>query len=283
MDGVYYENTQRVIHDEVGELQPLKGEHVIEIYGKKLLFLDALHSKQQVTIDNPTHQSDDTSRLLETMYSGVSALGMHDAKLGIFGSRHLGLDTKTSDIDLAIEAQNEQRSELYWHMNKTLTKLGYVAIANIHELQSNYARRYADRFDMPLAVGQYTANKRMRWMAPDGVSTSLQITNSNYDHGSASKVVGMGFESDVINEPVHIENLTITGTPEPYNFPRLWTAYSEREGDFSILSFDWTHQGMGDCIGENYTLRASSHADTAGGKVIVLSSNTDYIIPRDLA
>ena len=281
----------RVIHDEVHSTSALKSrEKVISIAGKELLFLAVADTKREDVVFSP--------QLSENMYISAEAKRLGDRlvkeldrmklskKLGILGSHQTGVNGTESDLDLIMWVPRLQRDEVVIELHEIFSRLGYSNPNNTNRL-SEYSARIANLGGLSVSAGAYLASQRLRWISPQGVSTSLQCLHEDYGHGSTKEIVDTllseGYESiNATQEKV----VDVLFSSDPYNFPRRWDLDVAGESSLAI-GFDWAHQGMGVPVNnvngsEKFVVRAQHIRARNGKDLYVLSEKGHSILPLSI-
>lgn len=281
-----YTNHDRVINDSVDDYTALRqNERIVRIYGKQLLFLVShqvnMLEEFSTNIERNPHMSMEATLLLKEVVASLSDVG-GDIDIGIYGSHQMGLNRYDSDLDVIAWARKENRKEEVDAICEFLRGEGYTPISEFDDAMKKYAKRYAKRTGLSEDVGALLASQRMRWISPEGVSTSLQCMHSDYDHEWAATVVNAGADGDyeILPESLY-SGVEVAGGSESYNFPRLWNVFVDgKEAD--AFSFDWAHQNMGTDANEKYTMRARKIINKLGKTVYFLSGPSDYLLPTSI-
>lgn len=272
-----------VIHEHAEQKTLIDEELLVDIYGKPLLFLD---SKSIVDNFSPVNLDDrrvspQAEKVVTEAKNILHRLGLSfDYKLGIFGSHRVGLGGVDSDIDLIAWVQPEFRSVFLDEVKHHWKMVGYTS-SNELDRNDEDALRYAKRFGVSILAGYYLADKRTRFVTPEGVSISLQVlcleTESEVVRGILS-----GIESEWDHEDF-VGNVEILDSSMSFNFPRVWQV-SRAGVIIPVISFSWMHQGMGcddGIYGDGYQLRASLiHGEI--GDFFYLRDAGHYILPSKL-
>lgn len=272
-----------VVHERAEEKVLVDEELLVDIYGKPLLFID---SKSIAAEFNPANIDDDRvspqarKLITETRDLLLRAGFAFDYQLGVFGSHRVGLNGVDSDMDLIAWVSPEFRRAFLDEITHQWEAKGYKTSSELVRNDED-ALRYAKRFGVSISAGYYLAEKRTRFMTPEGVSVSLQVlcpeVESETVRGILSGIEGEWEQEDFLG------NIEIIDSNMSFNFPKIWQV-SNGGLMMPVISFSWMHQGMGcdgGIYGSKYQLKASL-VHSEGGDFFYLRDTGHYILPSKL-
>ena len=169
-----------------------------------------------------------------------------------------------------------------------MKKNGFID-ANITDRFEEYAVRISRLMRVQLHVGAYLASQRLRWVSPEGVSTSMQLIHCDYDHTHAASIIDGSFSGKYSYRERIDAQVELLDDSEPFNYPRIW--HANLNGDKSmVISFNMVHQGMGsngiqaDDNGGPWRVVGQEFVDTSNDeRVILLRDDGDFILPKSIA
>lgn len=272
-----------LIHERAGGSAFLfpNEEMLIDVYRQKLLYLVPLN--EIVWLDArqiDERVSPQAKKLLgetEEMFDRHHFSIPH--QLGVFGSHRVGLNKIDSDLDVITWVCLDDRDYFVKTIINFWREMDYRTAEEAGK-SDEVAFRYARRFGLPDRVGYYLANKRLRFLTPEGISVSLQCLTNIDEHRVIARFLE-GIRDPWNEEEVNLE-CRVTMGEAAYNFPKTWRV--EVKGQpFSVISFSWMHQGMGDDFRdyENYVLKAAKITNNKG-TFFYLRDNSHYLIPKGL-
>lgn len=279
-----YTNHDRIISDSVDdEAQLRRNEHILSVYGKRSFCLNINESNvcREFSTDS-THNSQLSKE--STQLVGRLRETMNDSEIlsdiGVYGSHQMGINKDESDLDLVAWSSRETRQDTVTHIGHALEKMGYIPVHDRPELLTKYALRYAKRMGLSIEGGYALAAERLRWISPEGVSTSLQCLHSDYDHSWAGEVFNGGLGDIETSEDVRMNSVRVFEKAEPYNFPRLWKISVDDSEIADAISLDWAHQGMGADEADVYCMQARKVTTSLGRTAYILTAQSDFILPE---
>ncbi|GIW59213.1 MAG: hypothetical protein KatS3mg087_0279 [Patescibacteria group bacterium] len=274
----------KLIHEDAKQDSAIEeGELLVDVYGKPLLFLQnngglmwySSHYEENSAVSSASRKLADTIKE-GLLHSGFS----NEYRLGVYGSHQPSLNGVDSDLDLIAWVKWDIKDEFTARVAAILQQGGYRSSKETGK-DAEYAARYSKRLNIPVLAGWYLAHKRMRWMSQNGVSTSLQCLNAEYDHTAAKQFL-KGVNELWEGEEVSYE-CNVLAASSSYNFPKVWKV--EADGRiFDVISFSWTHQGMGDDngrFGSRYIFQGSKVTNNYG-EFLYLRGEDHYLLPKDL-
>lgn len=272
-----------VVHERAEGKTLVDEELLIDIYGKPLLFIS---DKSIVAEFNPANTDDErvspqARKLITETKNLLLKAGLDfEYQLGVFGSHRVGLSGVDSDMDLIAWVRPEFRNAFLNEVCHQWAARGYQT-SNELERNDEDALRYAKRFGIPISAGYYLAEKRTRFITPEGVSISLQVLCPEIESEVARGIVS-DIESEWDQEDF-VGDVEIVDPNLAFNFPKVWQV-STRGVVVPVISFSWMHQGMGcdsGIYGNRYLMRASLiHSDA--GDFFYLRDAGHYILPSKL-
>ncbi len=282
----------KLIHDTVCEEDALIGDEMrLEVLGKTLLFYaqtpkDDLETHSSL-FERNISLSDVAKKTLEGLATILNSFGA-DVQLGLHGSHQVGLNGADSDMDLVAWSGREQRAEVLESIRMAMKENGFID-ANITDKFEEYAVRISRLMGVQLHVGAYLASQRLRWVSPEGVSTSLQLIHGDYDHTPAASIIDGSFSGKYSYKERVDAQVELLDDSEPFNYPRIW--HANLDGDKSmVISFNMVHQGMGsngilaDDNGGPWRVVGQEFVDNSNDeRVILLRDDGDFILPESVA
>lgn len=274
----------RLIHEDVSRNSFVEiGELLIDVYNKPLLFLQ--DNQEYVWYSTYYESNTAISSASKRLANGIKEKLLKadfagDYNLGVYGSHQAGLNSVDSDLDLIAWVKPTQKTDFLDLVNETFISSGYVTTKETGK-DAEYAVHYSRKFNIPVLAGRYLANKRMRWISPEGVSTSLQCLNIDHNDTPIRDFLS-GMHQDWKIEEV-VSECQVLSAADCYNFPKTWDLVM---GDkhLNAISFSWAHQGMGDdnhVFGDTYLFRGTK-VTVNHGDFLFMQNNDHYLIPIDL-
>lgn len=280
----------KLINDSVQDSDEIRYlERRLAVLGKTLLFLE-LESEDQVELVVPSKYHDNplasaaSKRILEIVENAAGSNS--ELQFGIHGSHAVGLNGVDSDMDLIAWTDEETRQKSLKQIDAILSKIGFQD-ANQTPIFEHYVMRLKNLTKFSRTACEFLASQRNRWISPDGVSTSLQLLDSRYDHSLAKSIIEKSlsgeaeFQERVTTIPVEIESA------HSFNYPRIWKAFVG-DSECYIISFNMVHQGMGAPTLKNGE-RSGAQVMTAarfgledGTAVYILQEDSDFILPEKI-
>ncbi|MCX6727861.1 MAG: hypothetical protein NTX11_03560 [Candidatus Saccharibacteria bacterium] len=282
----------KLIHDTVCEEDALIGDEVrLEVLGKTLLFYAHTSSDDLLahssSFEENTRLSEVAKKTIEGLANKLDSINT-DLQLGLHGSHQVGLSGADSDMDLVAWSGREQRAEVLESIRWAMKENGFVD-ANTTNRFEEYAVRISRLMGVQLHVGAYLASQRLRWVSPEGASTSLQLVHSDYDHVPAAFIIDNSFSGKYSCRERVDTQVELLDDSEPFNYPRIWHANLDGEKS-TVISFNMVHQGMGtngvqaDDNGGLWRVVGQEFVDNKNDeRVILLRDDGDFILPKSLA
>ncbi len=274
----------RLIHEEAAFSSQIQvNELLMNIYHKPLLFLQ---DNPELTWYSSHFESNDflssgSDKLATNIKNNMLRSGFnHEYQLGVFGSNQPGLNSVDSDMDLIAWVSILNKSEFLDKIHKTFREMGYKTTKETGK-DVEYAAHYSRKFQIPIQAGCYLADKRMRWISSEGVPTSLQCINSDYNHTPAKKFL-QGIDKDWESSDI-VSECRVISADDSYNFPKVWKL-ALGHNIIDAISFSWSHQGMGDDgakFGHRYLFKGAKITGDHDDFLYLRDSN-DYLLPMNL-
>jgi hypothetical protein len=270
----------KVIHDQIDiNTGLLSGEKLINIFGSNYLYLQV--DKCDFCDSRKPNISNDV--IFNKVFKGIKTAIFKNkidmsVDIGVSGSYLAGLNNILSDIDLITWVDWDCKSQVSSVIEGTLVNFGFKPVSKT-PANNKYIDRYSDRFKISKSAGSYLADKRFRWVDPNGKSVSLQLFNKKYNYSKLGKFFNMLGEN-YKEEEVSLTCKTIESSLS-YNMPKIWVV--EVDGSpYDVFSLSWMHQGMGEeNDGSEKNIKAKKI--TFDKQVFfVLSGTEHYILPKNL-
>lgn len=272
-----------VVHERAEGKMLVDEELLVDIYGKSLLFIDGksiIDEFDPASIDGERVSPQARKLITETRDLLLKAGFVFEYKLGVFGSHRVGLSGVDSDMDLIAWVHPEFRSAFLSEVSHQWEAKGYKT-SNELVRNDEDALRYAKRFGISISAGYYLAEKRTRFVTPEGVSISLQVLSPEIESEIVRKILS-GVEGEWEQEDF-TGDVEVVDPNMSFNFPKVWQV-STRGVVMPVISFSWMHQGMGcdgGIYGDKYLLKASLvHSES--GDFFYLRDAGHYILPSKL-
>lgn len=272
-----------VVHERAEGKALVDEELLIDIYGKPLLFIDDKNISAEY---NPANIDDErvspqARKLITEARDLLLKAGFDfEYQLGVFGSHRVSLSGVDSDMDLIAWVRPEFRNIFLSEVSRQWEAKGYQASSELVRNDED-ALRYAKRFGISISAGYYLAEKRTRFVTPEGVSVSLQVLCPEVDSETVRKILS-GIEGEWDQEDF-VGDVEVVDPNMAFNFPKVWHV-STGGIVVPVISFSWMHQGMGcdgGIYGDKYQLKGSLvHAEAED--FLYLRGAEHYILPSKL-